>query len=230
MNRAEEDYIKMIYELQDDTQKPYVKGTVLAEKFEYTLQSVNEMLKRLESKGYLSYVPYKGVQLTNEGKEEAIRLVRAHRIWETFLGDKLNLPWEKLHQEAEQLEHASSDLVIEKLYEYLKKPLYCKHGNPIPDQDGNIPKTYRMSIYECPKNNYFKICRVLDYAPLLKHLNILDIHLNDIVKVESFDTFTEVITLTKSKKKITMTKQVAQMIFGEVINDYALQSDKTKSH
>lgn len=215
MNRAEEDYIKLIHELHDETKEPFIKGATLAEQFEFTLQSVNEMLKRLEKKGYLTYTPYKGVKLTSVGRQEAIRLIRAHRIWEVFLAQKLGLPWEALHQEAERLEHASSDEVIERLHQYLGYPQYCHHGNPIPNADGSMAEMFRRSLLEAPLNKPFEVKRVLDHKPLLKHLNQLNIQLHDVLKVIEKDDFAGIIKIEKDTQQMTFSHAVARMIFGE---------------
>ncbi len=213
MNRAEEDYIKLIHELQDETEVAYIKGATLAEQFEFTLQSVNEMLKRLEKKGFLNYTPYKGVKLTKKGRLEAIRLIRAHRIWEVFLAQKLGLPWDALHQEAERLEHASSDEVIDRLYHYLGEPAYCHHGNPIPNLEGQMAKMARKALIESSPNSVVTVKRVLDHKPLLKHLNQCGIALHDELEVLDKDAFTGSMTVKKGSHVITLTKQVTQMIF-----------------
>ncbi len=215
MNRAEEDYIKLIHELHDETKDPLIKGATLAEQFDFTLQSVNEMLKRLEKKGYLTYIPYKGVKLTASGRQEAIRLIRAHRIWEVFLAQKLGLPWEALHQEAERLEHASSEEVIERLHGYLGRPQYCHHGNPIPNAEGTMAKMYRTSLLEAALKRPFEVKRVLDHKPLLKHLNQLDIQLHDVLTVLEKDDFAGTLTLEKNAHTMTISYAVARMIFGD---------------
>lgn len=215
MNRAEEDYIKLIHELHDETKEPLIKGATLAEQFDFTLQSVNEMLKRLEKKGYLTYMPYKGVKLTSMGRQEAVRLIRAHRIWEVFLAQKLGLPWEALHQEAERLEHASSAEVVERLHQYLGHPQYCHHGNPIPNADGSMAKMYRSSLLEASLNQAFEVKRVLDHKPLLKHLNQLNIQLHDVLKVIEKDDFAGIIKVEKETQVMMISHAVARMIFGE---------------
>ena len=88
----------------------------------------------MKVKKYVSFIPYKGISLTKKGVEIAITLVRKHRIWEVFLTKKLNFLWSDVHADAEMLEHAASDKVIDELYKYLGEPKYCQHGNPIPDK------------------------------------------------------------------------------------------------
>src|SRR5690554_7083652 len=118
MHRSEEDYLKAIYEISVNTESNLVKSVDVAETLGFTVQSVNEKIKRLDSKGYVNFIPYKGVELTKKGLEESIRMVRAHRIWEVFLMEKVGYSWHEVHEEAEDLEHAASDKLIERSEEH----------------------------------------------------------------------------------------------------------------
>ena len=127
MNRAEEDYLKAILELSQYDQEPVVKVSDIASRFGYTEQSVYEMMRKLQDIGQVVYTPYKGIELTNEGNIEAIRLIRAHRIWEVFLTKELGYKWQEVHEEAEQLEHASIEEFLESIYNKLSKHERIKH-------------------------------------------------------------------------------------------------------
>ncbi len=214
MNAAVEDYLKLIYELEQEYPNEYIKNATLANHFGYTLQSVNEMIKRMESKRFLTYKPYKGVRLSEKGKKEALRMIRAHRLWEVFLSDKLGLSWESLHEEAEKLEHSTSDRILGMLYEYLKRPQYCKHGNPIPDEKGRLPTAYRQSLASMKAGVALEIRRVVDHKPLLHHLNTLGLGLGDTVEVLEKDGFSELITIRKDGQPLTLSYHVASMIYG----------------
>ena len=215
MNQAEEDYLKLIYELHGEFDEPFIKSSDLAEKFGYTIQSVNEMIKRMDRKGLLKFQPYKGVRLTEKGEAEALRMIRAHRIWEVFLSEKLGLSWEALHDEAEKLEHATSPLVLQRLYEYLGHPEYCNHGNPIPDADGNMKKEALVALHDAEASKQFRILRVMDHKPLLKYLNQLSLSLNDLVKIVEKDSFGGIVKIKKDDTVHHLSKNVASMIFGE---------------
>ena len=171
INKSEEDYIKVIYELTVERKQTLIMSTEISEHFGYSDQSVNEMIKRLENKQLVSFIPYKGISLTEEGNKVAIRMIRAHRIWEVFLGEKLNFPWENLHQDAEMLEHATSPELLEKLYHFLGEPKYCQQGNPIPDLEGNTEQSDHLRLADAHENDKFKITRVLDHKELLVFLN-----------------------------------------------------------
>lgn len=134
LNRGEEDYIKSIYKLGGATYDGvYVKTKALMIEFGHSLPSVNEMIKRIGENGFLEYKPYVGVKLTKEGFLQAEKLIKKHRLWEFFLSETLGLPPAVVHDEAEKLEHATSDLVLDALYVFLNKPEVCPHGRPIPE-------------------------------------------------------------------------------------------------
>lgn len=216
LNRAEEDYIKAIYELTIQNDIDLVKSNEISEYFGYSDQSVNEMIKKLSHKKLLTFMPYKGISLTNKGKKEAIRMIRAHRIWEVFLTDKLGFSWESVHEDAEKLEHATSIEVLDRLYEFIGKPHYCQHGNPIPDQAGHVKKSSTFSLYQCEVGQRFKITRVLDFKALLVYLNDENIRLNDEIIIEEKNLFNGIIKVRHQDKLITLSIKTAKMLFGEL--------------
>lgn len=210
--RAEEDYIKTIYELSLNTNNHVVKSIDIANSLDLTIQSVNEMVKKLAKKAFLDFIPYKGVKLTAKGRSEAIRLVRSHRIWEVFLMDHLGFSWEEVHTEAESLEHAASMKVIDKLYTFIGKPKYCMHGNPIPDEDGNTDVVFNKTLYKFKKGDTFTLKRVLDNHDLLTFLNINNVNINDSFIINEIDDFNETISFQNSD--LIISYKVAKMMFG----------------
>jgi len=217
MNRAEEDYIKTIYELTVERKQSLIKSNELSESFGFTDQSVNEMIKRLESKNLVSFYPYKGLALTNKGKQIAIRMIRSHRIWEVFLTEKLGFSWESVHNDAELLEHATSDELLERLYDFLDKPKYCQHGNPIPDLKGHMSPSSNLSLADFEKNDLIKLTRVLDTKELLVFLNDKNIKLYDILLIVEKDDFNQTITIENTAKQDIISFQTAKMLFGEKV-------------
>jgi DtxR family Mn-dependent transcriptional regulator len=218
MNRAEEDYIKTIYELTIEKKQPLMKTNELSERLGFSDQSINEMIKKLEKKHLVSFIPYKGISLTQKGKQVAIRMVRAHRIWEVFLTEKLGMPWESVHVDAEMLEHATSPEVLEKLYHYLGEPKYCQHGNPIPNLKGQMNPISVMSLDEMNSGDAFKITRVLDYKELLVYLNQHEIKLNDTYQIKSKDVFNGLLVISDTQTEKTITMKTAKMLFGHKIS------------
>jgi DtxR family transcriptional regulator, Mn-dependent transcriptional regulator len=216
MNRAEEDYIKAIYELTVEKKEALVKTNEISEHFGFTDQTVNEMIKKLEVKNLLIFYPYKGIELTDEGKEEAIRMIRSHRLWEVFLMNKLGFSWEEVHEDAERLEHATSMKVSQRLYEFLGKPKFCQHGNPIPDFDGKMETPVKKMLIEVVAGDVFKIERVLDNNQLLTYLNQRNIKLYDAFIIDEIDEFNQIIKLKDEQKTHVFSYHTARMIFGTI--------------
>ena len=217
MNRAEEDYIKTIYELTIQRKEDICKTNEIADNFGFTDQSVNEMIKKLVQKKLVKFIPYKGVHLTKTGINESIRLLRAHRMWEVFLTDKLGYHWEEVHEDAERLEHASSEILIDKLEALLNYPKYCQHGNPIPNREGQMSAFSRISIFELAFGDSFKVIRVLDHKDLLLFLNKHQISINNTYEVIHKDDFNGMIKIGNSDKEIILSNKTSKMIFVEKI-------------
>lgn len=216
-NRAEEDYIKVIYELTVEKEKNLIKSTELSEYFGYTDQSVNEMIKKLKKKHLVSFLPYKGISLTSEGKAIAIRMIQAHRIWEVFLAHNLGFSWENLHEDSEKLEHASGEKLIESLYQYLGKPKVCPHGNPIPDLSGHTEKMNQTCLLDFHVGQRFMITHVLDTKPLLEFLNERKIRLYDQFEIMQKDTFNQMMEIQNDTESHLISFQIARMLFGDIV-------------
>jgi DtxR family Mn-dependent transcriptional regulator len=214
LNQAIEDYIKLIYELELRSSEPYIKTKMIADHFSYTVQSVNEMIKKLDEKKLINFKPYKGIKLTKKGKLEALRMIRAHRIWEVFLSDKLGLSWELLHEEAEKLEHVMSDDVLDRLYDYLGQPKACKHGNPIPTKEGYIPSLDYTTLWDHPVHEQFTVKRVLDQKPLLVFLANHQIKLEDQIEIMTKEPITKLLTIKHKNLTITLSQVIAESIYG----------------
>ncbi|MDW8332826.1 MAG: metal-dependent transcriptional regulator [Bacteroidia bacterium] len=133
---AEEHYLKALYLCRPDGGETTVKA--LAARLAASQPSVAEMLKRLQAKQLLEYRPYRGIKLTEKGRMHALRVVRAQRLWEVFLVEKLRMSWDEVHEATEELEHVRSQKVVERLDEFLGFPRFDPHGDPIPDGDGRI--------------------------------------------------------------------------------------------
>ena len=214
MNRAEEDYIKSIYELTIERKVAMIKTNELSERFGFTDQSVNEMIKKLEHKNLVSFVPYKGISLTQKGKKIAIRMVRSHRIWEVFLTEKLGFSWDSVHEDAEMLEHATSDFVLEKLYQFLGEPKYCQHGNPIPNFKDQMEPVSTQMLSEASIGQTFVLKRVLDNKQLLIYLDKLNVKINDKYEIIDKDEFNQVMVVKKEEQLVQISLKTAKMMFG----------------
>ena len=143
-SRSVEDYLKAIYSLSEAGDA--ASTSAIAETLDIQPASVTGMVKRLADSGLLEYLPYRGVRLTKPGVREALRVVRRHRILETYLCERLGFSWDDVHGEAERLEHAASDQLIEKMAAALEFPRHDPHGAPIPTSSGHIEDTNLLTL------------------------------------------------------------------------------------
>ncbi len=148
LSESEENYIKSIYKLQAKTKK--VNTNSLASHLNTKAASVTDMLKKLKSKKILEYKRYYGFRLNETGNKEALKIIRRHRLWEFFLVSKLGMAWDKVHAIAEELEHVSSLELVKRLDEYLGSPKLDPHGDPIPDEKGEMPELKQVALNNFP--------------------------------------------------------------------------------
>jgi DtxR family Mn-dependent transcriptional regulator len=123
------------------------------------------MVKRLSEAGLIEHVPYRGVQLTSQGRRAALRMVRRHRILESYLVQHLGYDWDNVHEEAERVEHAVSDTLIDRMASRLGDPLYDPHGAPIPTAAGDIEEAELVTLADVTPGRVFEIRQVEDRDP-----------------------------------------------------------------
>jgi DtxR family Mn-dependent transcriptional regulator len=199
---TEENYLKAIYRLSDGGAKA-VSTNEIAESMSTKAASVTDMVKKLSGKSLISYEKYYGARITKRGKSKALTIIRKHRLWETFLVEKLNFSWDEVHEVAEQLEHIQSPLLIEKLDEFLGYPTADPHGHPIPDKDGNIKELNLIPLAEFVPNKKTAVRAVRDGSPsFLQYLSKIGIYIGAriaIVEKIDFDGSLEVVIDNKNK-------------------------------
>jgi DtxR family Mn-dependent transcriptional regulator len=212
MTKSIEDYLKIIFELGGHTN--YVSNKKLSDTLKVAPPSANEMIKKLVEKDYLLYKPYKGTKLKKKGLNIAIEMLRKHRIWEVFLNEVLELKWDELHVEAEKLEHVTSDILEEKLFNYLERPKYCPHGNIIPNMDNYIDKDNFISLVNLKKNSIFKLYNVVDEPELLKYLSSLGIDMKNTYILDEHQPYDGPLIIRNKigNKKIILSKNAARKI------------------
>jgi DtxR family Mn-dependent transcriptional regulator len=182
LSRNIEDYIKTIYSLEEDHERASTKR--IAERLHVTMASATGMVKHLASEGYVEHRPYYGAVLTAEGKRIALGLIRRHRIIELFLQRTLSLTWDEVHEDAEVLEHAISDRLLDRMDEYLGHPEFDPHGSPIPAKDGTIRPPAGLPLTELPPGTRAVVVEVYDRdADLLRHLTSLRIEIGSKITV-----------------------------------------------
>lgn len=160
---AIEDYLKTIYKLSRGDSA--ASTTSIAQRLGVAAGSVTGMLKRLSRKGLVKYIPYYGARLTTRGEEEAVRMIRRHRVLELFLVDVLGYTWDRVHEEAEQLEHAVSDELIDRMAEFLGKPQQDPHGAPIPAAGMDLHEPQHDTLADLPLDTPAIVRRVSDHDP-----------------------------------------------------------------
>lgn len=157
------EYLAEIYRLQEDS--PTVSTTSLAERLNVSAPAVPRMLKRLKSAGYVKHVPYQGVELTELGREEALRELRRHRVLEVFLVNVMGFTWDEAHEHAEDLGKGLNDAVSERMAEMTHNPTRCPHGEPIPDAEGNLPVVNDVCLINLGVGHKGAISRVRTHEP-----------------------------------------------------------------
>ncbi|NOZ29180.1 MAG: metal-dependent transcriptional regulator [Chloroflexi bacterium] len=160
---AVEDYLRVIYNLQEHGVA--ATTTALAAALEVRPASVTNMLKRLAALGLVDYVPYRGATLLPDGERIALEVVRHHRLLELYLADVLGVPWDRVHEEADRLEHVISEDLEERLAAALGEPIADPHGDPIPTPDLQAREMQGTPLDRCPSGREMIVVRVVEQEP-----------------------------------------------------------------
>lgn len=158
LTRSVEDYLKTIYQLTESGEA--ATTTRIAEQLGVAAPSVSGMIKRLAEQQLLKHEPYRGVTLSRSGRREALRMVRRHRVIEAYLVEHLGYGWDTVHDEAERLEHAVSDDLVNRMAEAMGNPTVDPHGDPIPSADGVMPQQATMPLPDVVDGATVTIVRV----------------------------------------------------------------------
>ncbi|HVX14531.1 MAG TPA: metal-dependent transcriptional regulator [Pirellulales bacterium] len=160
-----ENYVKAIYQICfAQSGRPAATGQIAAV-LNVSPGTVTSMLKTLSESGLATYTPYEGVRLTPAGSALALRVVRRHRLIELFLVKTLDLTWDEVHEEAEHMEHAVSDRLVDRIDVYLEHPQFDPHGDPIPRADGSLETPASRTLAQCPPGFRFRLARVTNQSP-----------------------------------------------------------------
>lgn len=218
-NISKEDYLSTIYKLRDESGE--IKPNLIAESLDISNAAVTDMLRKLSTDGFVKYKKYKGIKLTEEGENYAKNMVRRHRIWETFLHQVLGMSWDKVHDEAEMLEHSSSDELINRIEEYMNYPESDPHGYPIPDRKGRLPKHKNaIAISELSINDKVEVIRVNDtHKGMLGYISKIGIDLGKKIVIKDILQFDGSMLLKINDKDVNISKAIASNIFVQKITD-----------
>jgi DtxR family transcriptional regulator, Mn-dependent transcriptional regulator len=183
-SEAIEDYAKAIYALQRRGKGRPVSTTDLAERLGVTAGSASAMVKKLAERGLVTHVPYHGVRLTREGERLALEVLRHHRLLELYLAEHLDVPWDRVHQEAEALEHVLSEDLEARIAAKLGNPTHDPHGDPIPAADLTIDEGSTRSLADLTAGDRGVFVRVSDSDPaMLRFLHEQGVRIGDRLEV-----------------------------------------------
>jgi len=213
MTKSEENYLKTIFNLSVNADSG-ISTNSIANAMESKPSSVTDMVQKLADKNLVVYKKYQGVSLTEKGEKIAINIVRKHRLWEFFLVEKLNFSWDEIHSIAEQLEHINSEKLIDQLDEFLDFPSEDPHGDPIPNQKGELPKLKRQLLSDAPLHKNLVCVGVKDTSPeFLQYLNKIKIALGTTLQIKEKENFDNSMKLLVENSEITISQLVSNNIF-----------------
>jgi DtxR family Mn-dependent transcriptional regulator len=213
VSHTEENYLKAIYKIAEKDKKP-VGTNAIAGEMDTSAASVTDMLKRLSEKGLINYQKYKGVNLSSKGSKIATNLIRKHRLWESFLVEKLGFTWDKIHDIAEQMEHIKSKELVQKLDEFLDFPKFDPHGDPIPNSEGKFTLRVQILLSLLRKDEKAIVIGVKEHDDdFLRFLNSKNIQLGTSLSILEKNDYDKSMTVMIDQKEVLLTEKVTKQIF-----------------
>ena len=209
-----EDYLKAIYEIAQSGGAAATND--IAHRLAIAPASVSGMVRRLADQGLLAYERYRGVRLTESGRLAALRTIRRHRVIESYLTHALGYAWDRVHEEAERLEHAASDELIDRMAAAIGQPLTDPHGAPIPGRDGTVDETRHASLADLAPGDRARVVRVSDEdGEMLRYLAELGIRPGVMVTLTDRAPFGGSITLRAGKRQCQVSGGLAEVVLVE---------------
>jgi len=216
---SKEDYLKTIYIFfrEYDGKVPMTK---IAETLKVSKAAISDMAKKLSKEGYLEHSKYQGINLTEAGEKVALNVLRKHRLWEKFLMDVLDFSWAEVHEIAENFEHHTSEILINKIDDYLGHPEFDPHGAPIPNSRGELPVSPKsFQLGKCKVGEKYKIAQVNDgNKELINYLTQIGIELQAELEVTEKLNFDNSIVILVKGQKQTLSEIVSNNIFVTELN------------
>ena len=208
---AVQDYLKTIYSIDESGEE--VSTTAIAHRLSVSPASVTAMLKRLSSKGYIDYRRYQGIELTESGKALALEVIRHHRLLEAYLHRTLGMPWDKVHDEAEVLEHAISEELEDRIAKFLGDPTHDPHGDPIPPKSGEYREEHHDAL-DSVTSGPAKVERVSDRDPeALRYMASIGLQPGTKIFVEKKDPFGGPVWVKVGKRRQAIGTELAHSVF-----------------
>lgn len=226
-----EDYIKAIYRLETDHQRATTQR--IARLLGVRMASVTGMVKHLAAEGYVKHKPYHGARLTAEGRAVALNLIRRHRLIELFLHDILGMAWDEVHDDAEILEHAMSDRLIERIYTFLGQPDTDPHGAPIPRADGSFTPLTGIPLNTLTPGQSARVTYVSDKdSQFLRYVSSLGLTIGRSFQLVSCAPFEGPLTLDVNGKQVILGSEAGRRILvsPETDGETSARDDRTGAH
>tara|TARA_B100000073_G_scaffold99498_1_gene79163 strand:+ start:499 stop:1155 length:657 start_codon:yes stop_codon:yes gene_type:complete len=212
LSKSVENYLKAIFSIIKNDNET-ISTNDIAKKLDTKPSSVTDMIKKLTHKKLVTYKKYKGIKLTKKGDEIAKKIVRKHRLWETFLVEKLKFNWDEVHEIAEQLEHIKSEKLTKSLDKYLSYPKFDPHGDPIPDDKGRFPKSNTIQLNILKKGEQGLVMGVLQDNPtFLQFLEKINIKIGKLIKINEIVEFDKSLEIKIDDTKYYISLEVAKNI------------------
>jgi DtxR family Mn-dependent transcriptional regulator len=215
MTFTEENYLKALFHLGYENETIQDVGTnALAFHLGLKPATVNSMLKKLKEKGLISYEKYGKISLTILGENHAVLMVRKHRLWETFLYEKLDFTWDEVHEVAEELEHITSEKLIAKLDKFLNFPKFDPHGDAIPDENGAFSKMDKKTLANIEIGQDCKMVAVKDNSSnFLQYVVSVGLGINNKIKVISRQPYDLLTVISVNGKEFSVSQKFTENIF-----------------
>lgn len=214
LSYTEENYLKAMLKLTIDSETGEAGTNELAAMLEVKPATVNDMLKKLKEKQLVDYKKYGKITLTSAGKKIAIEIIRKHRLWETFLYKKLEFSWDEVHEVAEQLEHIQSAKLVAKLDKFLDYPEFDPHGDPIPNQQGELKNPFKQTLASIEVGDRCTMVAVKDNSTtFLQYVDKVGLGINLTIKVLSKQVFDDLIEIEVNGIRSTVSQKFAENIY-----------------
>ena len=215
---SKENYLKVIFN-HNYTFGENASTVKLAQELSVSNAAISDMAKKLSQEGLISYKKYKGMELTDEGEKIALNVIRRHRLWESFLIKVLDLSWSEVHDQAEKLEHHTSESLIDRIDEFLNYPEFDPHGHPIPRKNGTLPKSPKLlNLAVVEIGNEYEIIQVDDKDnKLIDYLSKVGLVLNTKLEVIDKLDFDKSLTVKFEDKTLSISQKISESVFVKPI-------------
>ncbi len=215
LSHTEENYLKALTHLTILDQNSLGVGTNdLSHKLGLKPATVNDMLKKLKEKKLVNYQKYGKITLTENGRKSGVEIIRKHRLWETFLCEKLEFSWDEVHEIAEQLEHIRSGKLVNRLDRFLDYPKFDPHGDPIPNEKGEIEFRQRKLLSELKVGDTCSLMAVKDNDPdFLKYVDKLGLSIGAAIEVMGIENYDNSMQILVNNSQFNISEKVAENLY-----------------